>query len=372
MNPSPRLFFLTVILVITYSCSEKHAPPRETASPKFVRNSKSDTLTFTSGVKAIFQDRNGNYWFGSHNEGVCRFDGRSFEYFTMREGLADHQIRSIKEDKDGTIWFGTANGVSSYDGQKITTHTSSVHASPQNEWLKPIHEASTYKWAKAESDLWFNAGTQEGTFRYDGQQVYYLPFPDQKASITGNVYSVTGITEGKHNMLWFGTFAGVIGYNGRDFTIINDETLANKHKNEQIHIRSILEDSKARLWIGNNGIGVLLKEDNSIINFSKKYEKLLPMERFAANTMNKDFSKNTGLQAVFAIAEDSKGNIWFGDRDTGAWKYDGESLTNYTVDKELPSQMIWTIYEDQKQNLLFGMAHGGVYQFNGKSFEKRF
>jgi hypothetical protein len=28
----------------------------------------------------------------------------------------------------------------------------------------------------------------------------------------------------------------------------------------------------------------------------------------------------------FAIEEDSEGNIWFGDRDTGAWRYDGKTV----------------------------------------------
>ena len=28
--------------------------------------------------------------------------------------------------------------------------------------------------------------------------------------------------------------------------------------NERLHIRSVLADSKGRIWIGNNGIGVLL------------------------------------------------------------------------------------------------------------------
>ena len=69
-------------------------------------------------------------------------------------------------------------------------------------------------------------------------------------------------------MIWFGTYAGVFGYNGSDFTIINDETLGFDRAIAPLHIRSILEDSKGRLWIGNNGIGVLLKEGDSIINFS--------------------------------------------------------------------------------------------------------
>ncbi|MCX2741837.1 two-component regulator propeller domain-containing protein [Pontibacter anaerobius] len=66
------------------------------------------------------------------------------------------------------------------------------------------------------------------------------------------------------------------------------------------------------------------------------------------------------MQSVFAIEEDSEGNIWFGDRDSGAWKYDGKTLTNYKVDIKLKSQMIWSIYEDQSKNLLLGMADGGV------------
>ncbi len=98
----------------------------------------------------------------------------------------------------------------------------------------------------------------------------------------------------------------------------------------------------------------------------------MPMEEFQANTLARRFTANVGLQSVFAIAEDSQGNIWFGDRDTGAWRYDGASLVNYSIDTKLESQMIWDIYEDRNQRLLFAMASGGVYEFNGESFERRF
>ena len=69
---------------------------------------------------------------------------------------------------------------------------------------------------------------------------------------------------------------------------------------------------------------------------------------------------------------DADGNIWFGDRDIGAWKYDGKTITNYVINKKLKSQMIWDIYEDQNKILLVAMANGGVYQFNGESFDKMF
>lgn len=107
-------------------------------------------------------------------------------------------------------------------------------------------------------------------------------------------------------MIWFATYTGVLGYNGSDFTIINNETLGLDRKIEPLHIRSIYEDSKGRLWIGNNGIGVLLKEGESIINFSKKHHLI-----HSNSKRNGEKSPERTLEHVFVIAEDHKGNIWF-------------------------------------------------------------
>lgn len=358
MNKIIELIFLILILALNASCVEKKSTEKEISTPEWVTISKTDTLKFTSGIRAILQDSKGNYWFGSHNEGVGYYDGKSFEYFTTKEGLQDNQIRSIQEDKEGVIWFDTPKGVSSYNGKTIKSYT--------------VNDNSDSEWKKADIDLWFSAGTMQGINRYDGQKMNYLAFPNPTTVHTGNIYAVTSLSKGKNNMLWIGTYAGVFGYNGNQFTIINDETLRLTGESEKIHVRSILEDSQGRLWIGNNGIGVMLKSGDSIIHFSKEQGKLTPMNEFEANFKSQQFTNNTGLQAVFAIAEDREGNIWFGDRDSGAWNYDGKTLTNYKVDTKLSSQMIYCIYEDHSKNLFFGMAEGGVYKFNGKSFDRWF
>lgn len=111
---------------------------------------------------------------------------------------------------------------------------------------------------------------------------------------------------------------------------------------------------------------MLLKED-STINFSKQNGLI-----HKKSLKNGSHSPLGTLEHVFVITEDSEGNIWFGDRDTGAWKFDGKTMTNYTVDSTLSSPMIWCIYNDRNNNLLFGMEKGNVYKFNGKSFNKRF
>jgi len=358
MNKKIKLIYLILILTLNFSCVEKKSTENETNNPELVATSKTDTLKFTSGVRAIFQDSKGNYWFGSQNEGVSLYDGNSFKYFTTNDGLADNQIRYIQEDRNGNIWFGTANGVSSYDGKTMQKHT--------------VIENSESEWTKTDVDLWFDAGTRQGVYKFNGQRLNYLPFPNPKNITSGSTHAVTSISKGRNNMLWFGTYAGVFGYNGSEFTIINDETHRLTEDSEKMHVRSIFEDSQGRLWIGNNGIGVMLKSGNSIINFSKEQGKLIPMNEFESNIKNNQTAQNTGLQAVFAITEDSEGNIWFGDRDSGAWKYDGKTLKNYKIDPKLNSQMIWNIYEDQNKNILFGMAEGGIYKFNGETFDKQF
>ena len=134
-----------------------------------------------------------------------------------------------------------------------------------------------------------------------------------------------------------------------------------------LHIRSVLADSKGRIWVGNNGIGVLLIQGNHTINFSAEYG-LIP----ANSPRTADHSPPGTLEHVFVIVEDSAGNIWFGDRDTGPWKFDGKTMTNYTVDNNLSTPMVWSIHKDNNNDLLFGMANGGVYKFEKESFIKLF
>lgn len=348
-----KLIYLISLLTLNPSCVEKKSTAKETIKPEVVAASNAETLKFTSGIRAIFQDSKGNYWFGSLQEGVAVYNGKSFTYFSTNEGLTDNQIHSIQEDKNGIIWFGTQKGVSRYDGQSIKSQSiEEIGAIPGN-------------WMKSDNDLWFAAGNKEGAIRYDGRTLNYLAFPIPKVINPNNLYAVTSISSGRNNRFWFGTYSGVFGYNGRNFTIINDEALGFGWNSAPLHIRSILEDSKGRLWIGNNGLGILLKEGDSLINFSEKYNLIHPTSKRKG-----DKSLPGTLEHVFTIAEDSQGNIWFGDRDAGVWKYDGKNVVNYTSKDGLSNYFALSIYEDNNKKLWFGLADGNVYQFNGKIFEK--
>lgn len=368
MDRKIDLFYLILIVTLSFSCTGKKTSGKETNESEWMPISTTDSLKFTSGIRSIFQDSKGNYWFGSLQEGVAVYNGKSFRYLSSNDGLTDNQIHSIQEDKEGIIWFDTQQGVSSYDGTRIKNYAQANNRSSQNDFPIPTKELEYNSWMKSDDDLWFEAWTQEGVYRYDGQRFYYLDFPPHKRiNSNDNLFAVTSISKGKNKMIWFGTYAGIFGYNGSGFTIINDETLGFAGTSESLHIRSVFEDSKGRLWIGNNGIGVLIKEGDSIINFSNKMNLIHP------NSSKKgDKSPQGTLEHVFTIAEDSKGNIWFGDRDAGIWKYDGKTMENYTIKDGLTNDLALSIYEDRKGVLWFGLGDGSVCKFNGNTFERQF
>lgn len=52
---------------------------------------------------------------------VCyAFLSKDVHLLNMQNGLADNTVSAVYKDKEGFIWFGTRNGLSRYDGRRIT------------------------------------------------------------------------------------------------------------------------------------------------------------------------------------------------------------------------------------------------------------
>lgn len=377
-SPYPLAFCLTFLVASISSCANQNQsnqnqpsqPPQEIQigddTPSY--DNKIDTtlqLKYTTGVRSILEDSKGNFWFGSHQEGVCLFDGEQLTYFTIADGLSDNQIRSIFEDSNGTVWFEGGKGISSYDGNKIITHTEKNYSS-KDEWQTGKNDI----WFKSDESSGYNQREGDfGVYRYDGNALNYHVFPlTVEEGDTWSFSVSTPFAKGKNGMVWFGTYSAVIGYDGTSFTIINNKKLGLTEATGYLHVRSIFEDSKGNLWIGNNGIGVLLYDGDTTINFSKAQGLI------SKNSLNRGGyrSPSGSLEHVFSIGEDNNGIIWFGDRDTGAWRYDGKTMKNYTIKDGLTTTHIWHIYKDKKGKLWFALGDGSVCQFNGKSFDRIF
>lgn len=309
-------------------------------------------------VRSIHQDARGGYWFGTLSEGVYRFDGHVLTLYTEQEGLANNQVRNILEDPEGTIWFETASGVSRYDGHSIRTITDRDYT-------------ARHDWQLNDGDLWFKGDRstgftalegEPGTYRLNGSTLRFHVFPLELPPEEHDDYSVTEIHRAKGSRVWIATYDAVIGFDGDEFVVIDDASLGHTGETGSLHVRSVFEDSKGRLWIGNNGIGVIMRDATTTINFTEA-QGVSRRENHGDTPEGKP-----SLDRVFSINEDRDGNIWFGTRDQGAWRFDGTSLRQFTEQDGLQTTMVWDIYTDQNGNLLVGGQ--GVFRFNGTRFER--
>lgn len=357
-----KFIFVVCSLILNSSCTDEGYTLSASEKTLTQSHPNKELLRFESGIRSIIQDSRGNYWIGSDREGVCRYDGKEFIYFTEQDGLCGKQIISIQEDETGKVWFGTSNGLCYYDGSGFR----SMHGvETSNSPFIPT-SSSPSAWVITPTDLWFPGKKAGELVRVDKGKSYTHTYPLTKFKKDYTMdWGITGFSKSKRGGLWTAHYSGVSYFDGMELNLIDDETLGLDGEQEYMHVRSILEDSRGRLWIGNNGIGVQLMENGTISHFSKE-KNLIQGVAF------KKKSPPGTLMHVFAIAEDSQGNIWFGDRDTGAWRYDGKEVNNFVVDSSLNSYHIWSIYEDKSGNLLFAMGDKGVYKFNSNGFERFF
>lgn len=353
------VLFYTILLAATISCNSNSQPHARNQPEQ--HKSDRPVLKFKTGVRAILEDSKGNTWFGSYSEGACLLKQGKLTYFTTQNGLSDNQVRTIHEDIHGNIWFECGTGLSRYD------HISMAIYQERNV-------DTTNQLILRDTDLWFKSDAssgntarekQSGVYRYDGQKLTYHPFV--VADHTGQAIpwgKSTDFVRSKNGTIWFGAYSELIGYDGKRVISFNNQSVGLNGTTENLHIRSLLEDSQGNLWIGNNcgggrsGIGVIKYDGKTFQLFTK------------AHQLRTEDTKGNSLDKVFSICEDRSGNIWFGTNESGVWRYDGKSLKNFTREDGVDSGITWMIYKSKSGDLWLGGGPNGVYQFNGTSFER--
>src|SRR5580693_8472480 len=96
----------------------------------------------------------------------------------------------------------------------------------------------------------------------------------------------------------------------------------------------------------------------------------LPKENVASSTVQPNEGKSQGSGHdgnVLASLQDNKGNIWFATTDQGVYRYDGKSITNFTIKDGMTSDVIFSILEDKRGDIWFGTAYG-ISRYDGKTF----
>jgi len=85
----------------------------------------------------------------------------------------------------------------------------------------------------------------------------------------------------------------------------------------------------------------------------------------------KQFTLITGAiksPSFWDVLEDRNGDLWFGTKDSGIYRFHGKSFLHYTTRQGLVSNMALHLFEDRAGNIWFSIG-GGATRFDGSSFQ---
>lgn len=340
------------IFLLATACNGivKKELPKEKEYPKLIKNQGN------GNVQCSMEDKDGNLWFGTSDNGLYKYDGKSFHQFLVADGLNSNAINNILEDKDGKIWIGTKEGVFLYDGKtfakiqiplpkKLSQNKNNNH--PNSDCVFSIVQAKSGK-------LWF--ATVNGVFTYDGKSFTHFIVNEDAGGYLSSNNNVEYILEDKAGNIWLGgrVNSGVYRYDGKsvtnfklkELTIVNESVRFEKDRIVSHNWAwPQIQDKNGNIWFS-NWAGVYYYDGKTFTSFTKS-------DGLAGNG------------TVTRIVEDKNGIIWLGTAD-GLCRYDGKSFTCFK--DGLINPWIWTILKDKIGNLWVGTRQAGLYLFDGKSF----
>lgn len=281
---------------------------------------------FSAGVDALYKDKDGVLWIGTHGKGLYYKDENGFHLFSHNTELPGQYIRTLLRDRDDNLWIGTSVGLARYNEYGFSTYI-------------------------------------------------------RETSLSDNF--VFQIYEDKEGNIWLATRSGLLQLYNVIFS-----TISTKDGLPSDDINGVLEDSRGRLWVCTYGNGVVMLDGERVVNFTEKnglvhnsvycvYEDKEGVLWFGTSRgisrfdgiSWKTYAIQQGLRTTIikAMLQDSKGNFWVCTEDSGMYVKVGERFYEEINGIPLPKDDSFAIFEDSKGTIWIGTL-GGLYSYDGKKF----
>ena len=288
-------------------------------------NGKASTFLhypFPHEIKSITQDQQGDFWFGTFQNGICRFNGKTFTCYNTYTQSASYVINSAILDRSGRIWAGTRGGglyciLPEYKTGKSTpvfVRYNEKNGLPDDQ-VRSVYEDS-------QGDIWIcsSEGISKLELSENTNSGIITHFNDRSGLLHKLALSV--VEDNKHR-IWMGTVRGTSIYTppqGDNPGIFTHIDLRGFFKFDQKIISeqramSLLEDANNNIWIGTlTGLVMIEKEEenelqNNWVRFSK-----------ADGLREEEFEENS---SVF----DSRNQAWWGGSSGGVELLDLNTLS---------------------------------------------
>jgi ligand-binding sensor domain-containing protein len=320
--------------------------------PEFRQYTMKDGLP-SSTAYSITQDHKGYMWFGTEN-GLCRFDGKTFKTLTMNDGLTDNIILGLYEDKYDRLW------IISFSGRICYCKNGVIH-NPENDSLTasipylnncplPVEDQNKILYFFSENKLiTINKNKVSVTEKKldlstNNDSFNIFPVSPDLNLIVVNKYFI--ILKEKNEPFWFYTNNGIINNNK---VIKPISKFNNLPPINTVHFQKQIKDD---LW--------LFSKDDGIIQLSNLSGKNISIHQYLHGfVINNNFV-------------DNENNIWFSTTGHGLFFLPGNTRSSVIFEKTsgLPSLNFSVLHKDSNNNIWAGTAHNLLYCIKNNSFLK--
>ena len=299
-------------------------------------------------ITQIIQDNKGYIWIAT-NSGLCRYDGyriRTYKDNLFTPGiLTDNQIKTIAEDHSSNLWIGTNNGLNILN--MITGQIREAEDSRLQDKVVSVLYVSK------DNNVW--VGMDDGLYRYIPERGSFIVY--DKSTSGRPLVGIKSIMEDSKGRLWIGTWAvGLLRYE-KD----KDAFISYPQMDERNSAHVLFEDSYQTIWVGTWDRGLYHLN-------TPETPETVTWKHYLSQPGNK---QSLSDNIIYSIEEETGSNtLWIGTR-SGLSILDldskDDSFVNYLPESEsykLPYNELDAIVRDRSGIMWLGMMGGGVYSVN--------
>lgn len=191
-------------------------------------------LTEPVHITAMLQDRYGELWLGTENQGVLRVGNRGVERLPASLKLPGGRVVSLREDAEGSIWVGANGGLYRLRETLFTSYGTPDGLS--GDYVRAVLEDRDRR-------LWVGSASGLDRQLADGR---FVPVPLRNGA--GKPPSVLSLAQGPDGDIWVGTFADGI------FRLAPDGSLRHAYGSAEGllggNIRALSIDARGTVWAG--------------------------------------------------------------------------------------------------------------------------
>jgi len=336
----------------------------------------------SNDVVNIIQDRRGHLWFATLGGGIYRFDGKSFENFTEKDGLGDNHVGLIVELPDGRLLIFGLNSFSIYDGKKFTNFTSKDGISLPGRWASTAFDKKGRLWIA----LW-NADDTRQLLYFKNNRFHDIthsyPFLNSAETLllsvvrnsAGNVVVNTQkkLFEIQDTVLCESPLYKDPALAGKWLNLIfcaSDSTLYFSTFEQSSHQFTIFTYKNGKITFLDLPGNVFYWFFSGICE-DNEYNIWVPSETGAWRVSREGkvflFNEKNGLpiNLVFYVTKDNEGNLWLSTRGLGAVEFMGEKFITINEKDGLHSSRIYFNFIDSKGNIWFSTSIDQLCKFDG-------